>query len=141
RALQETMQQIELLRAQKETEVAELERLEQQREAALRQYRNAQTRTESRLVRLAEDERALASLIARLERARIDGERAAANRARSAGATAPAADAPGSLRTSAPATPASRVDGRIIYRFGPARHPNGVVLRNQGFGTATAART
>jgi septal ring factor EnvC (AmiA/AmiB activator) len=141
RALQETMQQIELLRAQKETEVAELERLEQQREAALRQYRNAQTRTESRLERLAEDERAMTSLIARLERERIERERAAANRARGAGVTAPAADAPGSISTRDLGTLAWPVDGRIIYRFGPERRPNGVVLRNQGIGIATAAGT
>lgn len=141
RALQETMQQIELLRAQKETEVAELERLEQQREAALRQYRNAQTRTESRLERLAEDERAMTSLIARLERERIERERAAANRARGAGVTAPAADAPGSISTRDLGTLAWPVDGRIIYRFGPERRPNGVVLRNQGIGIATAVGT
>ena len=55
--------------------------------------------------------------------------------------TAPAADAPGSISTRDLGTLAWPVDGRIIYRFGPERRPNGVVLRNQGIGIATAAGT
>lgn len=142
RTLQETLQQIELLRSQKEAEVAELERIEQQSETALRQYRNAQTRTESRLERLAEDERAMTSLIERLERERIERERAEANRNRGGSRTgAPVADAPASIGTRDLGTLAWPVDGRIIYRFGPERRPNGVVLRNQGIGIATAAGT
>lgn len=140
RALQETMLQIETLRAQKEMEVAELERLEQQSQSALQQYRNAQTRTESRLERLAQDERSMTSLIARLERERVERERADANRART-GARTPTAEPAPSIGTRDLGTLAWPVDGNIIYRFGPERRPNGVVLRNQGIGIATAAGT
>src|SRR5690606_14602220 len=139
-ALQETMLQIETLRAQKEMEVAELERLEQQSQSALQQYRNAQTRTESRLERLAQDERSMTSLIARLERERVERERADANRART-GARTPTAEPAPSIGTRDLGTLAWPVDGNIIYRFGPERRPNGVVLRNQGIGIATAAGT
>lgn len=141
RALQETMQQIETLRAEKEAEVAELERLEQQSQAALAQYRNAQTRTESRLERLAQDEREMASLITRLERERVERERANADRARTGGTRAPAAEPAASISTRDLGTLAWPVDGNIIYRFGPERRPNGVVLRNQGIGISTAAGT
>ncbi|MHB1169399.1 MAG: murein hydrolase activator EnvC family protein [Longimicrobiales bacterium] len=141
RALQETMQQIESLRAEKEAEVAELERLEQQSQSALAQYRNAQTRTESRLERLAQDEREMASLITRLERERVERERADANRGRTGGTGVPAAEPSASISTRDLGTLAWPVDGNIIYRFGPERRPNGVVLRNQGIGIATAAGT
>ncbi len=141
RALQETMQQIESLRAEKEAEVAELERLEQQSQSALAQYRNAQTRTESRLERLAQDEREMASLITRLERERVERERADANRGRTGGTRASAAEPSASISTRDLGTLAWPVDGNIIYRFGPERRPNGVVLRNQGIGIATAAGT
>jgi len=139
-ALQETMRQIETLRAQKETEVADLERLEQQSQSALQQYRNAQTRTESRLERLAQDERSMTSLIERLERERVERERAEANRGRT-GARTPTAEPAASIGTRDLGTLAWPVEGNIIYRFGPERRPNGVVLRNQGIGIATAAGT
>ncbi len=136
RALQETMRQLEELRAEKATQLNELERLEQQRQRALSEYRNAQTRTESRLERLAEDERALTSFIERLER-----ERVAAERRRAAGdrTAAPAPDA--SIGTRDLGTLDWPVDGRLLYRFGPERRPNGVVLRNQGIGIAAPAGT
>ncbi|MGH7505382.1 MAG: murein hydrolase activator EnvC family protein, partial [Longimicrobiales bacterium] len=78
RTLQETMRQLERLREDKALQVAELERLEQQRERALGQYRSAQTRTEGRLERLAQDARELTSVIERLERERVAAERRAA---------------------------------------------------------------
>ncbi len=140
RALQETMQQLEALRGEKEAELSELERLEAQSQQALREYRNAQTRTESRLERLAQDERAMTSLITQLERERV----AAENRRRassSAGSSQPADEPPASISTRDLGTLAWPVDGRIIYRFGPERRPNGVVLRNQGIGIATTAGT
>lgn len=141
RALQETMQQLELLRGEKEAELAELERLEAQSQQALREYRNAQTRTESRLERLAQDEREMTSLITRLERERVAAENRRRSVSSSAGAARPAEEAPASISTRDLGTLAWPVDGRIIYRFGPERRPNGVVLRNQGIGIATAAGT
>lgn len=135
RALQETMRQLERLREDKALQVAELERLEQQRERALSQYRSAQTRTEGRLERLAQDARAMASVIERLERERVAAERRAAT------GSEPAAAPSASISTRDLGTLNWPVEGRLVYRFGPERRPNGVVLRNQGIGIAAAAGT
>lgn len=135
RALQETMRQLERLREDKALQVAELERLEQQGERALGEYRSAQTRTEGRLERLAQDARELTGLIERVERERVAAERRAA--ARDEPSAAPSA----SISTRDLGTLDWPVQGRLVYRFGPERKPNGVVLRNQGIGIAADAGT
>lgn len=132
-ALTQTYTQLEQLRQDKETEVAGLEQLERQRQQALQTYRQAQTRTEGRLEQLARDEREMTGLIATLERERLEAER----RAASGGAAAPAS----SISTRDLGSLDWPVEGRLVYRFGPERRPNGVVLRNQGIGIAAAAGT
>jgi septal ring factor EnvC (AmiA/AmiB activator) len=132
-ALDQTYAQVEQLRQDKEAQVTELERLERQRQQALRQYRQAQTRTEGRLEQLARDERQMTSLIETLERERLEAERRAATGGRAAPAASISTRDLGSLDWP--------VEGRLLYRFGPERRPNGVVLRNQGIGIAAAAGT
>lgn len=131
RALGETMRQLEQLREEKAAELADLENLERRRERALAQYRQAQTQTEGRLEQLARDEQEMTSVIATLERERIAAERSG---------VAPAVGA-SSLTTRDLGTLAWPVEGRVVYRFGPHRRPNGVVLRNQGIGIAADAGT
>lgn len=127
-ALQETMRQLDALRAEKASQLVELERLEQERERALAQYRSAQTRTEGRLEQLAADEREMTALIARLERERRTAD-------------GPGAPADAAIGTRDLGTLDWPVEGQIVYRFGPERRPNGVVLRNQGIGIAAPAGT
>jgi septal ring factor EnvC (AmiA/AmiB activator) len=122
-------ERLELLRRDKETEVAQLQRVEQQRQRTLQTYRRQQTQTASRLDQLAREQTRLTNAVAELERRRREEE------ARAGGT------AVGTLTTRDLGSLAWPVDGRVAYRFGPERKPNGVVLKNQGIGIAAPAGT
>lgn len=128
--LQDTQSRLDLLRRDKETEVAQLRRVETQRQRTLQDFRRQQTRTASRLDQLAKEQTRLANTVAELERRRREEE------ARNAGGAAA-----GTLTTRDLGSLAWPVDGSIAYRFGPERKPNGIVLKNQGIGIAATAGT
>jgi murein hydrolase activator len=131
--LQRSMTRIEQLRAEKLSEFAQLQDLEQTRARALQEVRGEVTQAERRIQQLAADERRLTALIEEMERARIEEERrrAAAGVARAAGNLSAANM--GQLRWP--------VQGQLLYRYGPERRPGGVVLRRNGIGIGASAGT
>jgi len=128
--LRETMDRLDLLRRDKETEVGQLRRVEQQRQRTLQAYRRQQTSTASRLDELAKEQSRLTNTVAELERRRREEE------AKNAGAPVT-----GTLSTRDLGSLAWPVDGAVAYRFGPERKPNGIVLKNQGIGIAAPPGT
>lgn len=117
------------LRTQKAQEVSQLQRLESQRQTTLRQFKRRETSTASRIEELTRDEARLSNVIAELERKRKEEE----ERGKAAAADALTTRDLGSLNWP--------VEGRVIYRFGPERKPNGVILKNHGIGIAAVAGT
>jgi septal ring factor EnvC (AmiA/AmiB activator) len=116
------------LLAEKETEVAQLQRIEQQRQRTLRDFRARETTTAKRIDQLTREQARLTNLLADLERRRREAE-------------AREGRAVGSLTTRDLGSLNWPVDGTVAYRFGPERKPNGVVLKNQGIGIAAPAGT
>jgi len=132
-ALAESLQELELLKERRSSEVQALSQVELDRRAALQRYRQTAERAETRLDQLEADIRRLTSLVDDLERRRIEEERRRAAAGRTTGpATLGAGDA-GSLDWP--------VDGRLIYRFGREQQPNGTVLRWNGIGIAAPRGT
>jgi septal ring factor EnvC (AmiA/AmiB activator) len=130
REMRESLQRLDLLREEKAAEVAELERAESQRQATLRQFRQQESRTASRLDELEREQQRLTGAIADLERRRREEE------SRTAGPVQPA-----SISTRDLGTLNWPVNGNVLYRFGPDRKPNGIVLKHQGIGIAAPAGT
>lgn len=128
--MRESLQRLESLRQEKSGEVAQLERAESQRQATLRQFRQQESRTASRLDELEREQQRLAGAIEDLERRRREAE------ARSATPNRPA-----SISTRDLGTLNWPVNGNVLYRFGPDRKPNGIVLKHQGIGIAAPAGT
>lgn len=128
--LKDTLVRLELLRQEKAGEVAQLERVERQRQRTLQDFRKQETQAASRLDQLAKEQARLTDAVATLERRRREEE------ARGSG-SAPA----GTLTTRDLGSLAWPVDGTVAYRFGPERKPNGVVLKNQGIGIAAPVGT
>lgn len=128
--LRESLRRLELLRGEKAEEVAQIEQIERQRQAALRQVRQRETRTASRLTELEREQQRLSSAIADLERRRREEE---ARRNQPARAATISTRDLGSLPWP--------VDGNVVYRFGPDRKPDGIVLKNQGIGIGAPAGT
>lgn len=126
--LKQNLTQLDHLRQEKMQELQRLETLGGQRERSLRQVQQQQRATEGRLSQLAKDEAAVSDAIAKLERVRLEEERAGS----AANATLTTRDL-GALNWP--------VEGNLVFRFGPERRPNGVVLRNNGIGIAAAAGT
>ena len=133
RNLTESLGQIERLREEKLSEFAELQRLEQSRTQSLRNVRARVSRAEGRIQQLEEDERRLNEVVETLERRRLEMERRRA--AAGLAGTAPTLDADALGQLPWP------LDGRLLYRFGPERRPNGVTLRRNGIGIAAPAGT
>jgi septal ring factor EnvC (AmiA/AmiB activator) len=121
--------QLDLLRAEKHSELASLERIEAQQNQTLRQYEQQQSATSVALDRLVRDEAMLADVIGDLEQRRLAGVAAGAS------ATASA------LHARMLGTLPWPVEGEIIYRFGLERRPNNVVLRQNGVGIAAPLAT
>lgn len=107
------------LRSEKRTEVADLERLENQRQRRLQNARGQVARTTGRIEQLQAEERRLTALVADLERARREAERVAGTTSES------------TLRTSDLGQLDWPVDGTIAYRFGEAKAGGGA---RQGLG-------
>ncbi|MEW5929043.1 MAG: peptidoglycan DD-metalloendopeptidase family protein [Gemmatimonadota bacterium] len=171
RQLKRSLQEVQVLQGERMTEHEQLEALREERRRTLGIVQRQASTTQTRMTRLARDERQLASLITTLERRRREAERreaarreaerreaarlAAAARAReAAGAPKAAVPAPAPPRTpSAASSGVSRlstsdlgtlgwpVDGRLLYRFGRATTASGTVLRWNGIGIGAARGT
>lgn len=132
--LKASLGQLERLRAERMSEFAQLQVMESQHEEALRGYRSRARRAEGQLEQLARDEARVAGLIANLEERRREAER---RRVVSGGTPNRA----GSLSTEDLGNLSWPVDGRLVYRFGRDRQPNGVILRRNGIGIAAPVGT
>ena len=124
--LRRSLQQLDNLRIEKNEELRQLEALYGRSSRTLRQFREQERATSGRIDQLAKDEARLSGVIADLERRRLSG----ANAARS-----------GSISTRDLGALNWPVEGNLVFRFGPERRPNGVVLRYNGIGIAAAAGT
>lgn len=130
RELRESLGRLDALREEKAAEVAELERLEAERQLALEQFREQETAAAARLEQLEEEQKQLTGAIAALERRRREEEAKRAGPAERA-----------SISTRDLGTLPWPVEGSILYRFGPDRKPNGIVLKNQGIGIGAPVGT
>jgi len=128
--LRESLRQLDGLKQDKFTEVTQLERVELQRQSTLRQFRAQETSISNWLTQLEREQTRVASVVADLERRRREEE-----------ANSAAPSQPGSITTRALGTLAWPVEGNVVYRFGPDRKPDGIVLRNQGIGIGAPAGT
>lgn len=126
--LKENLTQLDLLRQEKFQEVQRLQTLGGQRQRSIRQIEQQQQVTQGRLSQLARDEAAVSDAIANLERLRLEEERSGA----AANATLTTRDL-GALNWP--------VEGNLVFRFGPDRRANGIVLRNNGIGISASAGT
>lgn len=133
RELRASLATLESLRGEKAEEVAELERAESQALQALSSYRRQGQQTESQIARLEAEQRRVSDAVAELERRRIEEER----RRTAEGAAAPES----SIGTRDLGSLEWPVEGELLYRFGPERRPNGVVLRWNGIGIRAPAGT
>lgn len=132
--LKESLTLLEMLRAERLNEDAELARIEAERQRALSAAREQERSLADRLEQLARDEARIGNLIVSLEAQRREAEQ----RARVAGAPLPAA---GSISTRSLGSLRWPVEGQVIYRFGPEVRPNGVRLRWNGIGIAAPVGT
>lgn len=130
--LQQKMAQLGGLRQARLSELAQLRNVESERKVALTQFRAQATKAKSRLDELTADERRMTGLIADLDRRRIEAERRAAS--------APSSPS-NSLSTSDEGSLDWPLDGKLLYRFGRQRQPNGLVLRWNGIGIAAPPGT
>ncbi len=132
--LRRSVAQLQRLRAEKLSEFAQLQYLEEQQQRTLQNYRSQARRTEGRIEQLARDEARLTNLIAALERRRREEERRRAI----------AGGAPSGVGTLDPSTDLGRlawpVDGEVVYRFGPERRGS-ITLRWNGIGIAARPGT
>ncbi|HEX2168184.1 MAG TPA: peptidoglycan DD-metalloendopeptidase family protein [Longimicrobiales bacterium] len=128
--MREAARRLDLLRQEKAEEVAALDRAETQRQMTLSEFREQESQTASRLDELEREQQQLTGAIATLERRRREEE---------SNSAAPAQ--PASISTRDLGTLNWPVNGRVLYRFGPDRKPNGIVLKHQGIGIAAPAGT
>jgi murein hydrolase activator len=128
--LRESLRRLAGLRDEKSGEVAQLERVERQRQTTLRQFRQQETAIAGRITALEREQAQLTRALADLERRRREEE---ARRATPAG--------PASITTRALGSLPWPVDGNVLYRFGPDRKPDGIILKNQGIGISAPAGT
>jgi murein hydrolase activator len=131
--LQQQMDQLESVRQQRVRETDRLQGLQSRYQRTLEGYRGQQRQTEARLGQLQRDASELTNLVATLERRRREEE------SRRAAAGQPAES--GSLTTRELGALRWPVDGQLVYRFGPERKPNGVVLRWNGIGIGAPVGT
>jgi septal ring factor EnvC (AmiA/AmiB activator) len=127
--LRERMALLGTLRQDRVSEVAELRSVEEERQRALGEFRSREQRASSRIDELAADESRMTDLIADLEDRRRALE---ASRARAGGLAISASDE-GTLDWP--------LQGRLIYRFGLERRPNGTTFRWNGIGLAAPTGT
>jgi septal ring factor EnvC (AmiA/AmiB activator) len=121
-----TLAGLDALRAEKQQQVSQLQRVEKQRQNTLRDFKLKETKTASRLDQLEKEQAKLTDAVAALERRRRDNE---------AGTTATT----NSLTTRDLGQLNWPVEGRLVYRFGPDTKENGIVLKNNGIGIGATA--
>ena len=124
--LRRNLTQLDNLRLEKNDELRQLERLYGRQSRELRQFREQEKVTTGRIAQLAKDEARLANVIADLERRRLAGNNASRT---------------GTISTRDLGNLTWPVDGTLVFRFGPQRRPNGVVLRYNGIGIAAPVGT
>lgn len=134
RELRSDLIQLEALRTARVDELDRLQQLGARHEATLRRFRQREQQAQSRLQQISRDEARLTNTIADLERRRLEEERR-----RVVAGGAPATE--GTITTRDLGSLDWPVDGELVYRFGPERRPNGVVLRWNGIGIAAAPGT
>ncbi len=122
--LRRSLQQLDNLRIEKNEELRQLEISYGSSSRTLRKFREQERVTSGRIDQLAKDEARLSGVIADLERRRLAGSNV--NRA-------------GSISTRDLGALNWPVEGNLVFRFGPQRRPNGVVLRYNGIGIAAPA--
>lgn len=123
-----SLMQLEALRQDKQAEVRQLEQLEGRQVRTLAQFRARERLTSGKLEQLLKDEARLAGTISEIERRRKEEERR--------GTRAPVNASISTRDLGALDWP---VEGDLVFRFGPERRPNGIVLRYNGIGIAAAA--
>ena len=123
--LRRNLTQLDNLRLEKNEELRQLERLYGRQSRELRQFREQEKATAGRIEQLAKDEARLAGVIADLERRRRAGNPSSV----------------GTISTRDLGNLNWPVDGELVFRFGPQRRPNGVVLRYNGIGIAAPVGT
>lgn len=133
--LKQRMAELGSLRQNRLGEVAQLRAVETERQAALNEFRQRESRTRTRLETLEEDESRMTGLIDDLERRRLDEER------RRATAAAPSAPPSTTMAAADAGSLDWPLEGNLIYRFGRERRPNGLVLRWNGIGISAAPGT
>jgi septal ring factor EnvC (AmiA/AmiB activator) len=126
--LQQKMAQLGSLRQARLGELAQLRSVETEHQEALARFQSQASKAKSRMDDLDADAQRMTGLIADLERRRVEAERAAG------AARSPAT----SLGTKDEGTLDWPLAGRLIYRFGRQRQPNGLVLRWNGIGIAAS---
>lgn len=131
--LRQRHDQLGRVRQEKMEEMRNLRALETQHQRALRSYRSQAREKQGRLTELQRNEAQITKLVADLERRRKEENR------RRAAAGEPARA--GTITTRDLGSLDWPVDGRLVYRFGPERKPNGVILRWNGIGIAARAGT
>jgi septal ring factor EnvC (AmiA/AmiB activator) len=122
--LRRSLTQLDNLRLEKNEELRQLERLYGRQSRELRAFREREKLTAGRIDQLAKDEARLANVIADLEKRRL----ASSNASRT-----------GTISTRDLGNLTWPVEGNLVFRFGPQRRPNGVVLRYNGIGIAAPA--
>ena len=127
--LRESISMLDILRDEKENEVQRLRAVENQRAQTLRQYRQRQQTAQGRLDQLAKDEAAVTSAITALENRRRTEEARTGDRTSSTLTTRDL----GALNWP--------VEGNVVFRFGPERKPNGVVIPYHGIGISAPVGT
>ncbi|HLU25838.1 MAG TPA: peptidoglycan DD-metalloendopeptidase family protein [Longimicrobiales bacterium] len=134
RELRSDLIQLEALRTARVDELQRLQQLGARQQATLRQFQQRERQAQARLQQIARDEARLTNTIAELERRRLEEERR-----RVVAGGAPARE--GTITTRDLGTLDWPVEGELVYRFGPERRPNGVVLRWNGIGIAAPPGT
>jgi murein hydrolase activator len=124
--LRQNQSRLEALRLEKSEELRQLDVLAGRHTRELRQYREQERVTAARITQLEREQTRLASVITDLERRRLASTDA--NRT-------------GAISTRDVGNLSWPVEGDLVFRFGPERRPNGVVLRYNGIGIAAPAGT
>jgi septal ring factor EnvC (AmiA/AmiB activator) len=127
--LRENLSLLDILRDEKEKEVGRLREVERQRGQTLLQYRQREQTAQKSLDKLAQDEAALTNAIAALETRRRNEESRTGDRAAT------------TLNTRDLGALNWPVEGDVVFRFGPQRKANGVVIPYHGIGIAAPVGT
>jgi len=128
--LNQRMAELGTLRQTRQAEVAKLRSVEAERRTALSDFRSRERKTATRLEQLADDQTRMTKLVDDLERRRRADEARARSR--------PEAETLSNADEGSLAWPLS---GKVIYRFGRQRRPDGTVLRWNGLGIAAPTGT